>query len=274
MTDKTKIQTEGILSEGYGIVPKTLMKSGLSLSAKAVMCYMLTYTGGGKDSCFPTIQTMSDHLKTSKPTLIKAIDELEDAELIKREKLYPGDPLRQHNKYVVKIFNGQSKNSLLSQGKEFLPSRSKILTHNITSINNTSINKGFSFSLEDITGFIDEWNTTGLPKYPESKYKIGMNIPCVQDLLKNISFFTREEIQQAIRNYAKIFKESKYEAFPVYPTAVSFLTKGIENYYDAALPFKRCARGKYEEEQASRRPKISPEETKRILEEKGYVFDD
>ena len=98
------------------------------------------------------------------------------------------------------------------------------------------------WSLDDLIKMIDFWNDSkyGLPKYPKSKYKTGVNIPDVQDLLKNLSFFTREQISQSIINYSKILNDNSYKAFPTYPTAISFLIKGIESYYDDAKPFDRC----------------------------------
>ena len=98
------------------------------------------------------------------------------------------------------------------------------------------------WSLDDLIKMIDFWNDSkyGLPKYPKSKYKTGVNIPDIHDLLKNLSFFTREQISQSIINYSKILNDNSYKAFPTYPTAISFLIKGIESYYDDAKPFERC----------------------------------
>ena len=99
-----------------------------------------------------------------------------------------------------------------------------------------------SWSLDDLIKMIDFWNDSkySLPKYPKSKYKTGVNIPDVHDLLKNLSYFTREQISQSIINYSKILNDNSYKAFPTYPTAISFLIKGIESYYDDAKPFERC----------------------------------
>ena len=98
------------------------------------------------------------------------------------------------------------------------------------------------WTLKDLIKMIDFWNDSkySLPKYPKSKYKTGINIPDIHDLLKNLSFFTREQISQSIINYSKILNDNSYKAFPTYPTAISFLIKGIESYYDDAKPFERC----------------------------------
>lgn len=108
-------------------------------------------------------------------------------------------------------------------------------------VNNEIMNINVNtWTLDDLIRMLDFWNKQDLPKFPESKYKTGVNIPDVQELLKNLSFYTHKEISGAITNYSKIWNDSNYTVFPSYPTAVSFLKKGIDSYYDEAKPFERC----------------------------------
>jgi hypothetical protein len=84
-----KIQLSGIFENGYGIVPKKLMKMKFDnkigkqrgKNVKLVLCYLLSYSGSGA-SAFPSIRTISDDLEISRPTVIEAIKNAEELSLI------------------------------------------------------------------------------------------------------------------------------------------------------------------------------------------------
>lgn len=70
-----KIQLSGIFSEGYGLVPKLLMKSKeISQSTKLILCYFLSYTGAGI-TCWPSLANISEDLGMSKSTIIRSLRE-------------------------------------------------------------------------------------------------------------------------------------------------------------------------------------------------------
>lgn len=60
MNDKLKVT--GVLSQGYGIIPKMLMKdSDLSIEAKAIYAYICSYAGNG-DTAFPSVALICSDL--------------------------------------------------------------------------------------------------------------------------------------------------------------------------------------------------------------------
>ena len=105
--NNNKIELSGIFSDGYGIIPKKLMKMEIPNNVKLLLAYMLSYTGGG-NSCFPSYDTISKHLNWSKSTIAKSINYCVDNGFIKKTKLN-NNPLNHSNKYVlVFISNGIS----------------------------------------------------------------------------------------------------------------------------------------------------------------------
>jgi hypothetical protein len=85
MTDKI-IELPGIFSEGYGVVPKRLMKaSDINSNTKLVLCYLLSHTGSGQ-TCFPSMDNMADNLNISKRTIIRCIAEAVDAGYLSKTK--------------------------------------------------------------------------------------------------------------------------------------------------------------------------------------------
>lgn len=67
--------------EGYGTVQRDFMQMDISVYAKCVYTLLRTYSGQ-KDACYPSMKTICDDLRISKSTLIRAIKELEEVEMI------------------------------------------------------------------------------------------------------------------------------------------------------------------------------------------------
>lgn len=80
----TKIKIE---ARGYGIVQRDFMTMDISIYAKCIYALLRTYSGD-KHSCYPSLSTICDDLKISKPTAIKGIKDLEKINMIavKRSK--------------------------------------------------------------------------------------------------------------------------------------------------------------------------------------------
>lgn len=133
------IELSGIFSRGYGIIPKALMEADdLNIYAKGVIAYMLSFTGGGKVECFPSVDTIGKALGISKPTTIKAINNLCEKGYIRREKLRPDDKLSHANKYIIQ-FTAESKPALPTRATSLTSEVSDVYPNNTIS-NNTSIN--------------------------------------------------------------------------------------------------------------------------------------
>ncbi|WP_252235544.1 helix-turn-helix domain-containing protein [Clostridium sp. CH2] len=75
----------GIYKEGYGIIPKSIMRSNLSCGAKALYAYICSFTGAG-NSAFPSLELMCNELGMSEKKIYKCRKELIDNNLIAIEK--------------------------------------------------------------------------------------------------------------------------------------------------------------------------------------------
>ena len=102
-----KIELGGAFSEGYGIVPKKILRDKtISSNTKLVLCYMLSFTGGGV-TCFPSIRTMADDLNISSRTVIRCLSEAEDKNLISKHQKMLGRGKGKQNIYEL-LFMYQS----------------------------------------------------------------------------------------------------------------------------------------------------------------------
>ncbi|MEG2353719.1 MAG: helix-turn-helix domain-containing protein [Clostridium sp.] len=75
MSDKLKHQDDSIMSEGYGIIPKKVMKLPIQCEAKAIYAYMCSYAGGG-NTAFPGVKRMLNDLNISETRFYKFRKEL------------------------------------------------------------------------------------------------------------------------------------------------------------------------------------------------------
>lgn len=76
----------GVLSAGYGFIPKLVMLDGeLSIKAKALYAFLCAYAGSDCVA-FPTQQAILYRLKISKPTYLAAMRELEARDYVLREQ--------------------------------------------------------------------------------------------------------------------------------------------------------------------------------------------
>lgn len=81
MSDKLKL--EGVLSQGYGIIPKLVMKDkDLSIEAKSIYSYFCSYAGGG-NTAFPSVELICSDLGISENRLLKHRKQLIDKGYIK-----------------------------------------------------------------------------------------------------------------------------------------------------------------------------------------------
>ncbi|MDT7986951.1 helix-turn-helix domain-containing protein [Clostridium perfringens] len=62
--DQIKYEGKSILSKGYGIIPKLVMQSNISIEAKSIYAYMCSFAGNG-ETAFPSIEKIIKDLNIS-----------------------------------------------------------------------------------------------------------------------------------------------------------------------------------------------------------------
>lgn len=76
------------LSEGYGIIPRSIMRNKeLKIIEKSILAYMLSFTGAGKNVCWPSLKTIAEELGVCKNTIIKNINNLQIKGYVAKGKL-------------------------------------------------------------------------------------------------------------------------------------------------------------------------------------------
>ena len=133
-----KIKLQGIMSEGYGIIPKKVMKDeDLTIDAKAIYAFMASFAGAGNTS-FPSVKFITDKLGISRQRFNKHRKLLEDKGYITIKKERKSDGSWESNVYTLETLP-RLQNPTLDNLTLDNPTLDNVTTNNNT-INNNTIN--------------------------------------------------------------------------------------------------------------------------------------
>jgi hypothetical protein len=133
-----QLRHEGILSKGYGIIPKLVMKDkDLTIESKAIYSYLCSYAGNG-DTAFPSVGLMCSDLGISETRYLKHRKTLLDKGYItiKRERK---DRKWSNNVYTIAHSVYPQNEGIQNEGIQNEGSINNSINNN--SINNNSDNK-------------------------------------------------------------------------------------------------------------------------------------
>ena len=120
-----KFSAEGIMKNGYGFIPKLIMRDkDLSIEAKAIYSYLSSYTGAGHIA-YPSVSLMCGELKISEARFYKHRKQLEEKGYIVINK-HRDDNGWQNNVYTL----------------PFVPTPQNLSTQNLSTQNLSTQNMG------------------------------------------------------------------------------------------------------------------------------------
>ena len=133
MNETNEIQIIGVLSKGYGIMPKMIaLDKNLSIESKAIYSFLTSFSGVGQ-GVFPSIETILHYLKISKNRFYKYRQELLENGYITIKPRYDEKHKRKSNLYIL---NMEKLNPCIQN--EYL--ENEYLENEDTNINNNNIN--------------------------------------------------------------------------------------------------------------------------------------
>lgn len=144
MARKEELQLKGVMSEGYGIIPKKVMKDkDLSIESKAIYAFMASYSGSGNTS-FPSVDLITDMLGITRQRFNKHRKHLEDKGYITIHRKRLPDGSLGSNVYTLEVI------PTLRYPTMDKPTMDKPTMDNVTTINNTLINNTNNNNTENI----------------------------------------------------------------------------------------------------------------------------
>ena len=136
MQKQNKLNVKGVMSEGYGIIPKKVMKDeDLTIDAKAIYAFMASFAGAGNTS-FPSVKFITDKLGISRQRFNKHRKLLEDKGYITIKKERKSDGSWESNVYTLETLP-RLQNPTLDNLTLDNPTSGNVTTNNNTINNNT-----------------------------------------------------------------------------------------------------------------------------------------
>lgn len=138
MKDKNTGKLEGVMSKGYGIIPKLIMKDkDLSIEAKSIYAYLVSYTGSGT-TAYPSVSLMCSDLGISKDRFYRHRKKLVEKGYIKIEQ-HQNETGWSNNVYTITSFALPYFTDTRNTDTQNTDTQNKDTNKN--SSNNNSINK-------------------------------------------------------------------------------------------------------------------------------------
>lgn len=184
-----KIKLEGVMSKGYGSIPKLVMLDReLSIEAKAIYAYLASFTGNG-DSAFPSISKICFDLQINEKRFNRHKKALFDKGYIEVTQERKGGGKFASNVYTIKHFilpttqnggtdsnepsthNGSTGNGSTQNGNSENGGTNNNSFTNNSSINNSSIKQQQQPASENQSNFITAWKENGFDDINQGNIK-------------------------------------------------------------------------------------------------------
>lgn len=205
MSKSDKLELKGVMSEGYGIIPKKVMKDkGLTIEAKSIYAFIASYSGNG-NSAYPTVEYITEFLGISRQRFNKHRKLLEDKGYISVSQERQQGSQFNHNVYTIEFIPSLRFATTENPTTEN-PTTENITTNNNTSNNNT-INNNTSHNKTVENVLFEKWWKL-YPKKTGSKKKI---LPKFKKAIKEVG---EDQFFKATELYLKTQDEVRFICGP------------------------------------------------------------
>lgn len=114
-----RLETDSILSDGYGISPKFLMRNkDIPIYSKAIYAYLSSFAGN-KKYCHPRMETIYGELNISKNAFIKYVEVLKEQGFIKVYRIQNENNLYGNNVYEIAM----SKSKIRENAENYMQTK-------------------------------------------------------------------------------------------------------------------------------------------------------
>ena len=201
-----KIKLQGIMSEGYGVIPKKVMKDkNLTIEAKAIYAFMASYSGNGNTS-YPSVEYITDFLDISRHRFNRHRKLLEEKGYISVSQERKKGSKFTHNVYTLEFIPQVQFTTSEKRTSE------KRTSENDTTNNNTFNNNTFNNNTKKERQPSDDGQSTSerfesIWKYYPRKEGKKKAFASYKRALKN--GVTDEEIMEGLEKYNQYIKKEK-----------------------------------------------------------------
>jgi DnaD/phage-associated family protein len=226
LSEKTevKIENNSILSSGYGLIPRAIMRDkSISIGSKGLYAYLASFAGS-KLVCYPTKEIIMAELKIAKNTFNKYINELQDSGYIRIERNRDKKGLLTNNIYHliydINTVDKSSPSTKICDVDEIIENKPSYPSTKICDVDNNVENKPI-YPGRNLRDLID---------CDTNSNSININKPYM--------YIGEEENKTLNKNIAEFTRLYEQNIAPIYPATRDWL---IETSNEIDLPLFRRA---------------------------------
>ena len=200
--NEDRLSTSNILSEGYGIVPKKVMRDEiLTIEAKAIFAFICSFAGKG-NTAFPSITHITSKLGISEHRFYKHRKILIEKGYLSIEKIRNESGSYQKNNYIINYEVPHEQNPHVDSPRVDYPRTGNVGTNNNSTnnniINNNKENKGNAL-------FESWWDLYNKKK---SRPK------ALTAFTRAIKKYDYETLEQGTIEYLRSIDDRQYQSYP------------------------------------------------------------
>lgn len=207
------INQRGIFSEGYGLIPKKVMKmTDLSIESKAIFAFFMSYSGAGS-TAFPSVETILGFLGIGENRFYKFRKELIDKNLLIVKERYV-DGKRTSNLYEINFDEQHLQNKGIEQhlqieGIEIEGIEIEGTIINSSFIINKNLNNNNKNNMYEI--IFEEYLKADLVKHA----KLTPNMKKAIDLAKKQLGLSEQDFINIIKRHKEKCESTKNSQYPI-----------------------------------------------------------
>lgn len=140
MSEKNTGKLDGVMSKGYGIIPKMVMKDQeLTIEAKAIYAYLASYTGNGH-TAYPSVKLMCHDLGISRDRFYRHRNKLIERGYVTVKQSQDGDGWK-NNVYTIEVLPRPYFTDTRNADTQNTDTQNKATNNNSSNNNSTNNNK-------------------------------------------------------------------------------------------------------------------------------------
>jgi len=208
-----------------------LLKSGIKLIDGSVICCLMTYANNKTNKCFPMLETVSEKLGISKPTLINAIKRLEKKGFLTVKRKKESTAKNKPNLYDLTGFKKEFF-------KEYRKSNSYKKSKKKAKVSKKT-EKPKQIELNEVEKrILNKWNSLRIVKHKKTPpdYEGTSFKSALQKLFED--GYGEKEIINSLNNYKEILKSEDYYFSYSYEGLTKFLIRGFYQFVNREIAIK------------------------------------
>jgi DNA-binding transcriptional ArsR family regulator len=232
----------------YAIIPANVRYDKTLIPNAKLLYGEITALCSKEGYCWASNAYFADLYDVSMRAISGWISQLAEKNYITLELIYREGSKEIQHRYI-RLFPGVAKKTSIGQEENFHPPIEENFQYITTRKNNITMNEREESEASaspppppvrigtDGTSRFERAKTAGAVCFkPVRKYLLDLGDEDRRQILATLSHYSDNEIAEAIKTYAEMLTDDRYDIFAPYASLIGFLRSGVEKFVDEAKP--------------------------------------